>query len=71
MAGRSLTRVMSLAPTVTAAARAHEIDPLLLHAIAPVKRRLPARAALALRGRSRRDDDPAAAVVPDRPRRFN
>lgn len=36
---RTITRALQLAPTVDAAARAHDIDPLLLHAIARVESR--------------------------------
>jgi soluble lytic murein transglycosylase-like protein len=41
---RDVARVMSLTPAVTAAAQAHNIDPLLLHAIAHVESRHNARA---------------------------
>ncbi|HEU0202213.1 MAG TPA: lytic transglycosylase domain-containing protein [Burkholderiaceae bacterium] len=37
--GRDGLRVVSLAPAVTAAAQAHDLDPLLLHAIAHVESR--------------------------------
>ncbi len=37
--GRDAARVLTLAPALTAAARAHDIDPLLLHAIAHIESR--------------------------------
>ncbi len=37
--GRDALRVMALAPALTAAARAHNLDPLLLHAVAHVESR--------------------------------
>lgn len=42
--GRDGLRVIQLAPTLSAAARAHELDPLLLHAIAHVESRHNAQA---------------------------
>jgi soluble lytic murein transglycosylase-like protein len=41
---RNAARVISLAPALTEAARAHDLDPLLLHAIAHVESRHNARA---------------------------
>ncbi len=42
--GRDAARVLSLAPALTAAARANDLDPLLLHAIAHVESRHNAQA---------------------------
>ncbi len=59
--GREGMRVVSLAPAVTAAARAHDIDPLLLHAIAHVESRHDTRAVSAAGARGVMQVMPATA----------